>query len=107
MINSSDARREDRISVKPGDIAQQKQAMKKAGDLPTPAAGDGGKKGRGKGGRRAAGRQAATAPAAPPRATAPAAPSANPVDLIDKALDLAQQCGGVAALKRLADMQRW
>jgi hypothetical protein len=33
------------------------------------------------------------------------------VDLIDKALDLAQQCGSVAALKRLvdrlADMQRW
>ncbi len=51
MINSSDARREDRISVKPGDIAQQKQAMKKAGDLPAPVAGDGGKKGRGKGGR--------------------------------------------------------
>jgi hypothetical protein len=43
--------------------------------------------------------------------TAPAAPSASPVDLIDKALDLAQQCGGLAALKklvdRLADMQRW
>jgi hypothetical protein len=33
------------------------------------------------------------------------------VNLIDKALDLAQQCGGHAALKklvdRLADMQRW
>ena len=25
MINSSDARRDDKISVKPGDIAQQKQ----------------------------------------------------------------------------------
>jgi hypothetical protein len=33
------------------------------------------------------------------------------VDLIDKALDLAQQCGGLATLKklvdRLPDMQRW
>jgi hypothetical protein len=33
------------------------------------------------------------------------------VELIDKALDLAQQCGGLAALKklvgRLADMHRW
>ena len=111
MINSSDARREDKISVKPGDIAQQKQAMKKAGELPKAGTGTGGKKGRGKGDRCAAGQQAASAPAAPPRAAAPAASSANPVDLIDKALDLAQQCGGVAALKRLvdrlADMQRW
>lgn len=31
------------------------------------------------------------------------APSASPVDLIDKTLDLAAQAGGVIALKRLAD----
>jgi hypothetical protein len=33
------------------------------------------------------------------------------MNLMDKALDLAQQCGGLAALEklvdRLADMQRW
>jgi hypothetical protein len=38
-------------------------------------------------------------------------PSVSPVDLINKALDLAAQAGGVAALKRLvdrlADMQSW
>jgi hypothetical protein len=101
MINASPARKEDKISVKPGDIAQQKQAMKKAGVLP--AAAPAAKPARKKPGRK------------PGRKPAPAAPrvpsAASPVDLIDKALDLAQQCGGVAALKklvdRLADMQRW
>ena len=111
LINDSHDRMDDKIKVTPQDIAQQKQAMKKAGELPKAGTGTGGKKGRGNGGRRAAGQQAATAPAVPPRAAAPAASSANPVDLIDKALDLAQQCGGVATLKRLvdrlADMQRW
>jgi hypothetical protein len=75
--------------------------MKKAGE-PVPSGT--GQKGRGKGGRGAA---STAAPAAVPTVAA----SASPVDLIDKALDLAQQCGGVAALKklvdRLADLQRW
>lgn len=112
LINDSDARQEDRIRVKAGDIAAQKQAMKKAGDLPKAASGKGrGRRGGKRGGRRGAGGQAATAPASQPRPEAPTAVSASPVDLIDRALDLAQQCGGVAALKRLvdrlADMQRW
>jgi hypothetical protein len=106
MINSSPARKEDRLEVKPAEISQQKQVMKKAGA--TPATGTG-TKGRGKGGRQPATAGAGTATAAPARPAAVAA--ANPVDLIDKALDLAQQCGSVAALKRLvdrlADMQRW
>jgi hypothetical protein len=112
MINSSDARKEDKISVKPGDIAQQKQAMKKAGEtMPAATEDSGEKRHRGKGGRRRAGVQPRSAPAEQPRAAAAESPSASPVDLIDKTLDLAQQCGGVAALKRLvdrlADMQRW
>ncbi len=106
LINDSHDRMDDKIKVTPQDIAQQKQAMKKAGTAPAATRKVGGKKG----GRQAAGAQASPAPAAPPRAAATAAPSANPVDLIDKALDLAQQCGGLATLKklvdRLADMQR-
>jgi hypothetical protein len=112
LINNSDARREDKIKVKTGDIAKQKQALKKAGDLPKAAAGKGrGRRGGRRGGRRAAGGKAVAAPAAQPQPAAPAAGLASPVDLIDRALELAQQCGGVAALKRLvdrlADMQRW
>jgi len=103
LINSSDARQEDKIKVKPGDIAQQKQAMKKAGDAPAPAAtGESGKKKGRRGRPRRADAQASTALAAQPRPAA-ASPSASPVDLIDKALDLALQCGGLAALKKLVD----
>jgi hypothetical protein len=105
LINGSEDRKRDKIEVKPGDIAQQRQAMKKAGEaVPAPRAASkpAGKKG--KGGRT---RQAAAPPAGAPQ---PAA-QAGPVDLIDKTLDLAQQAGGVAALKRLvdrlADMQKW
>ena len=112
LINGSDARQEDRFRVKAGDIAKQKQAMKKAGDLPRTAAGKGrGRRGGKRRGRQAAGGQVTAAPAAQPRPAAPAAASASPVDLIDRALNLAQHCGGVAALKRLvdrlADVQRW
>jgi len=109
LINSSDARKEDKIKVAPGDIAAQKQAMKKAGDTPTAAtkpAGNGRRKPGRKPGRKAAPEAAASTPA-----PASQRPQASPVELIDKALDLAQQCGGLAALKklvdRLADMQRW
>jgi hypothetical protein len=62
-------------------------------------------------GRRSAGHKAVPAAANAPHPAASAAGQGGPVDLIDKTLDLAQQCGGVAALKRLvdrlADMQRW
>jgi hypothetical protein len=110
LINDSHDRMDDKIKVTPQDIAQQKQALKKAGGeaaAPTPAAKPAPSgQAKGKGGRP---RKAATAAATPvPRA---AVASAGPVDLIDKTLDLAQQAGGVAALKRLvdrlADMQRW
>lgn len=108
LINGSDARKEDKIKVTAQDIAAQKQAMKKAGET-VPAA-TGGGRGK-KGGRRRAASQPATGAAAQPRPAAAAAPSASPVDLIDKTLDLAAQAGGVAALKRLvdrlADMQKW
>ncbi len=87
MLSGAKERKDDKIKVTPQDIAQQRQAMKKAGALPT----TGKKRGR------------------PPRAaqvtakSATSPPPANPVDLIDKTIDLAQQYGGVAALKRLVD----
>jgi hypothetical protein len=102
MINGSAARKQDKIEVSANDIAQQKQAMKKAGaapvevaEAPAPAK----KRGRPKGARRK------------PRAVAVAspAPSASPVDLLNRVFGLAQDCGGVAGLKtivdRLAEMQ--
>ena len=101
LINDSHDRMDDKIKVTPQDIAQQKQAMKKAGESPAPsAAGNGGGK---KGARRAGGHSGEHRPTTPPRTAAAMSPSANPVDLIDKTLDLAQQCGGLAALKRLVD----
>ncbi len=93
MINASPARKEDKLSVKPGEIAQQKQAMKKAGVLP--AAAPAAKPARKKPGRK------------PGRKPAPAAPrvaaAASPVDLIDGVFGLARQCGGIGQLKRLVD----
>ncbi len=107
MLNDADARMDDKIKVTAQDVAAQKQAMKKAGATATPApapAAPAAKPARKKPGRKP-GRPAAAPQPAPPAA------AASPVDLIDKTLDLAQQAGGVAALKRLvdrlADMQRW
>jgi hypothetical protein len=100
MINKSPARKEDKITVGPADVAQQKQAMKKLG----PAAGQAGaKNGRRKGARRKAGRpRAGTATTAEAR-PASASPTSRPVDLLDKVFDLATECGGFGALKRLVD----
>jgi hypothetical protein len=109
LINSSDARQEDKIKVKPGDIAAQKQAMKKAGEtIPAPTARGASRPARkGGNGRRTPGRKAKAERTATRVAAAQPSPraaaQAGPVDLIDKTLDLAQQCGGVAALKRLVD----
>jgi hypothetical protein len=96
MINSSDARQHDKISVKASDIAAQRQAMKKQGKTAPAAAG---KK---KGGKQPPA-EAAPAKPEPPRAVAPSAPAANPVALIDSVFDLARQCGGFEQLKKLVD----
>ena len=106
MLNDADERMDDKIKVTAQDVAAQKQAMKKAGATATPApapAESAAKPARKKPGRK---------PGRPTAAPQPApAAAASPVDLIDKTLDLAQQAGGVAALKRLvdrlADMQRF
>lgn len=93
LINSSDARKEDRIEVKANDIAQQKQAMKKAGES---APADTGKGGGTKRGRKPAA-SAATASTAPNPAKKPAAAQAastssqggvaDHVEAIKKAVD--------------------
>lgn len=92
MLNDAEERMDDKIKVTAQDVATQRQAMKKAGTAP-PAA---------KPARKKPGRKPARA-ATPPAALAVPAPAASPVDLIDKTLDLAQQCGGLAALKKLVD----
>jgi hypothetical protein len=92
MLNDAEERMDDKIKVTAQDVATQRQAMKKAGTAP-PAA---------KPGRKKPGRKPASA--ATPATTQPGPPAAaSPVDLIDKTLDLAQQCGGLAALKKLVD----
>ena len=96
LINGSDEAKKGKIEVKPADVAQQKQAMKKAGETLTAPTADGGKKqGRRKGVRRG-GRKAAA-----PRAQAQG--SGNPAELLDRVFGLAQECGGIGTLKRLVD----
>ena len=92
MLMDSKDRKDDKIKVTPQDVAQQRQQMKKAGQLTA---------GQRKGG--APDRQATASTPAPSRPSAPPAISSSPVDVIDKTLDLAQQCGGIAALKKLVD----
>ena len=106
MTNDSQDRLDDKISVTPQDVAQQKKQLKKPGAAqpmaapvaaPAPEAPKVAKRGRPKG---SGGKKAASAVAAPRPVTVP---SASPVDLIDGVLALAGQCGGFEHLKRLVD----
>jgi hypothetical protein len=114
MLNDSQDRLDDKITFKPDDIAQQKQAMKKPGaaKAATLAAGPekasaattrekpakpyaGKKRGRKPGQKPAAQRQAAHVTAKPV--------ASGPVAVIDKVFGLAQECGGFGQLKQLVD----
>ena len=99
LLNDSNDRMDDKLKFTANDVAAQKQAIKKGS--PTPAAAAPPEKPAAKN----PGRKPAAVTVAPRAASA-----ASPVDLIDKTLDLAQQAGGVTALKRLvdriADMQK-
>jgi hypothetical protein len=112
LINSSDARKEDKINVTPADVNQQKQALKK---LAVPANGEPAaasetsasqpeaapkKRGGRKPGRKAATRKVANA--ASPPAAKPSGHS-RPVELLGKVFDLAKECGGFGELKLLVD----
>jgi len=102
LLNEAAQRTIDKIKVTASDVAQQRQVLKDLGanlsasvqPASKPAA-----DGRKKPGRKP-GLQAAAPAAAKPASTSA---QASPIDLIDRTLDLAQQCGGVAALKRLVD----
>jgi hypothetical protein len=98
LLSDADERMDDKIKVTPNDVSQQKQAMKKPGAQKAPAAAA---KPAGNG-RRKPGRKPGRKPAvAAPRVTS--SPASSPVDLIDRTLALAQECGGVGQLKRLVD----
>ena len=106
LLNDADDRMDDKLKFTPNDISQQKQAMKKPGATVAPAAAPAPAATKPTGnGRRKPGRKPGRKPAAPADAPRPATVSAStsPVDLIDKTFALAQECGGMAELKRLVD----
>jgi hypothetical protein len=92
LLNSSDARKEDKIKVTATDVGNQKQALKamnatarKKAKAPKPATS-----------------KAANKPqAARAQSMNGATKAAGPVDLVERVFDLADQCGGFAQLKRL------
>jgi hypothetical protein len=93
LINSSDARKQDKIVVKASDVAQQRQAMKKLAEGPAATAALKTKK---KPGPKP---KAVTANAAP----APTKGMASPADVVNDVFTLAKKCGGLDELKRLVD----
>jgi hypothetical protein len=104
MLNDADERMDDTIKVTAQDVATQRQAMKKPGAQKTegaatkPAAPASKPAGNG---RRKPGRKPGKKPAA--KSISAHGLVASPVDLIDRTLALAQECGGVNQLKRLVD----
>src|SRR5262249_51456861 len=99
MLNGEAARKTDKIKVTANDIAQQRQALKSLQAAKTTAAAKPAANGRKKPGRKPGRKPAAPAAVKPASTSA----SAGPIDLIDRTIELAQQCGGVGALKRLVD----
>jgi hypothetical protein len=115
LINSSDSRKQDKITVTANDIAQQKQALKQLGKgkaAPASAKGkgakgaaqaapnnNGAKKQKGKPSHKAK----TAASAAPVTQHQPETAPVRPVELLRKVFDLARVCGGVGELKQLVD----
>jgi hypothetical protein len=115
LINASEERKLDKLSVTANDIAQQKLALKnlaKGNGAPASAKGkrakaaqqaapssNGAKKQKRKPGRKP---KAKTAASSAPVAQRQAA-SVRPVELLRQVFDLAQDCGGVGELKQLVD----
>ena len=96
LLNDSNDRMDDKLKFTANDVAAQKQAMKKGS--PTPATAAPAASAENPSAKKPGRKPGATAVTAAPRAAA-----ASPVDLIDATLNLAQQAGGVGALKRLVD----
>src|SRR6476659_7922663 len=94
MLNGSAERKTDKIKVTANDVAQQRQALKSLGGAKPTAATASAKpaaNGRKKPGRKPGRKPAAPAAIKPVSASA----QASPIDLIDRTLELAGQCGGV------------
>jgi hypothetical protein len=104
MLNDADERKADKIKVTAQDVAAQRQAMKKPGAAKVAAAATKSAATATKpagNGRRKPGRTPGKKPAA--KSISAHGLVASPVDLIDRTLALAQECGGVDQLKRLVD----
>jgi hypothetical protein len=103
MLMDAEERMDDKIKVTAQDVATQRQAMKKAGATQVPAAAAQPAEKAAGNGRRKPGRKPGRKPAAAAPGAASTAAAANPVDLIDRTLALAQDCGGVEQLRRLVE----
>jgi len=95
-INSSDAAKRDKIQVKSGDIAAQKQAMKKGGGSATAAASKTGGNGRKKGAKK-------DKPAAQPTASAKKADGSSPLEVARQVKELCERYGA-ETVKGLAEL---
>src|SRR5262249_20593770 len=102
LINASDARKQDKIEVKPLDVSQQKLLLKKAAQAEPAAAAEkpARKPGRkpGRAATKSISAHGVVAKPAPASATA-----ADPFELIEDVFSLAEKCGGFDRLKRLVE----
>jgi hypothetical protein len=94
LINSSDARKGDKIKVTATDVGNQKQALKAMNATARKKA---------KAHKPAASTAANKPQAARAHSMNGATKSVSPVDLVERVFDLAEQCGGLAQLKKLVD----
>src|SRR4051795_5393275 len=92
LINSSDARKEDKIKVTATDVGNQKQALKAMNATAKKKA---------KAHKPATDVAANKPQAARVHSTNGATKAVNPVDLVERVFDLAERCGGLRELKRL------
>lgn len=102
LINNAEEREADGVHVTPGEVASQQQAMRRTGaslpakpaEEPRPA-----KK------PRPEPEPVAEEEEAPPPRKERKAPARKPdlLDLLDKVVELATECGGIGELKRIVD----
>jgi hypothetical protein len=93
LINSSDARKGDKIKVSATDVGNQRQALKAMSATAKKKAKS----------QKPASKAADKPQAAHVRPANATTKSASPVALIDGVFDLAERCGGFSELKKLVD----
>jgi hypothetical protein len=115
LLNGSPERQQDRLKVSATDVARQKLVLKQAGQGAAEEGPEatGGKQSEPKARRRRPAQrrrkrqtpEPAAAAAREVAANGPdrGGPPAKPLELIDRLFDLATECGGFEALKRLVD----